>query len=131
MARAQDQKRWRARSSRKRIEITLPVDTVSALDWLASERRQSRAAVIAALIDEQPKTAERTGYHFRRPQTDTERRYEWILILDGEPLAGLKRDDFQGWLGSYLKPSMLSRPCKRKTRDAVAQELIDAPDLYR
>ena len=131
MARAQDQKRWRDHSGRKRIEVNLPADTAAALDKLASERGQSRAAVIAALIDAQPNPAERSGYQFRRPQTDAEKRYEWILVADGEPLAGLKRQDVGGWQGSYLKPTMMSRPCKRETRDAVAKELIEAPDIYR
>ena len=49
----------------------------------------------------------------------------WLLTANRWP--GLKRGDFRGWLGSYLKPSMLSRPCRRVIRDAAAQELIEGP----
>lgn len=134
MARAQDQKRWRDKSGRKRIEVSLPVDSVSALDVLAAESGQSRSAVIVSLIEAQHatnRTATHLAYQFRRPQPGPEQRYDWILVVDGDPLAGLKRDEFHGWRGSYLKPSMFSRTCKRKTRGEVAQELIREPDLYR
>ena len=177
MARAQDQKRWRDNSGKKRVEVYLPEDTAAILDRLVSERGQSRAAIIAALIDAQPEdgslppglaetacvpapqtdgeasenhgtspsksrcnrslgderstTSTSSGHRFRRPQTAAEKRYEWILIHDGEPLAGLKRRELGGWQGSYLKPSMLSRPCQRQTRAAVAKGLIEMPEIYR
>ncbi|WP_109993244.1 hypothetical protein [Salinisphaera sp. LB1] len=83
---------------------------------------------IAALTDAQPKAAGLgTGYRFRRPQTANEWRYARILVLEGGPLAGLRRDDSQGWVGSYLKPPMLSRKRKRKTGGAVEQEFFEAP----
>lgn len=51
MARADRQQRWRQKSGRKRIEAYLPADTAERLDALASDRGQSRAAVLADLID--------------------------------------------------------------------------------
>lgn len=134
MARAQDQKRWRDKSDRKRIEVYLPVDSVTALDALTAESGQSRSAAIMSLIAAQRETnqaATQPAYQLRRPRAGPEQRYEWILVVDGEPLAGLKRDSFRGWRGSYLKPSMFSRPCQRTTRDEVALELILKPDLCR
>lgn len=52
MARARDQKRWRANTRRKRIEVYLSPETADRLDALACERGQKRPAVIAALIDD-------------------------------------------------------------------------------
>jgi|GEM_PF-4329345 len=50
MARTHLQRRWRARTDRKRIEIYLPADKVDALDALANARGESRAGVIETLI---------------------------------------------------------------------------------
>lgn len=52
MARAQDQRRWRASTTRKRIEVYLPEDRAAELDALAFKRGESRATVIVALIAE-------------------------------------------------------------------------------
>ena len=51
MAKAEHQRAWRQRSGKKPIQCYLDVETISRLDALAAERGQSRAAVLAQLID--------------------------------------------------------------------------------
>lgn len=50
MARAEDQRRWRAQTDRKRVEVYLPVDTLDALDAQAAARGVTRATVLGDLI---------------------------------------------------------------------------------
>ncbi|AWN17754.1 hypothetical protein [Salinisphaera sp. LB1] len=127
------QKRWRENSGKKRIEVYLPVDTLAMLDGLASERGLSRAGVIAQLISDQrqaaPTEARSKGYSWRKATSSDD--FDWLVIVDGEPIAGVKRDDVNGWRGKYLQGSMAYKWAKGKTRDKVAFDLLDAPYIYR
>ncbi|MDA3919936.1 MAG: ribbon-helix-helix domain-containing protein [Salinisphaera sp.] len=134
MARAQDQKRWRDNSDRRRVEVYLPVDTLTALDKLASERGQSRAGVIAHLLTDMPAQSatepQSAGYSLRKAKSHDD--FDWLVIVDGEPVAGIQRyEPINGWRGKYLDASMAYKWAKGKTRDAVAFDLIDAPYIYR
>lgn len=105
---------------------------MATLDALASEQGQSRAA-IARLVNDQRQMArtepESKGYGWRKAKrSDT---FDWFVVVDGEPVAGVKKDNVNGWRGKHLNGSWVSHWAKRKTRDKVARELFDAPDIYR
>ena len=46
------QQRWRNATSLRRIDMYLPQETVAQLDALAAETNQSRAKVVAALVQD-------------------------------------------------------------------------------
>ena len=46
------QQRWRNATSLRRIDVYLPQETLAQLDALAADTNQSRAKVIAALIQD-------------------------------------------------------------------------------
>lgn len=132
MANAATQARWRARASRKRIEINLPVDVARQLDALSRARNQSRAQYIASLIasaaaaaNAKPSTSpakppakqppprqkrERlaTGsYRFRRPRAGqaAEQRHDWIAEYQGGLRVGLRRrpaHEYHRWRGLII-----------------------------
>ena len=132
MASAENQKRWRQNNGKKRIELYLPVDTLAKLDALASERALSRADAITQLVSDQgykaPAEAESKGYSWRKAKGGD--GFDWFVVVDGEPIAGVRRDDVNGWRGKYLRSSMTFRWAKGKTRDKVAFDLLDAPYIY-
>lgn len=51
MARAEDQARWRRRSNRRRIEVSLPVDIANRLDRLAEYYEEDRTHLLARIIE--------------------------------------------------------------------------------
>lgn len=56
MARARDQKRWRDNTTRRRIEVYLPPDTVAALDAMPGSRAQAIAALVETASNAEPST---------------------------------------------------------------------------
>ena len=93
----------------------------------------SRAGVITQLVSDQghaaPTEAQSKGYSWRKAKGKD--GFEWFVIVDGEPIAGVKKDDVNGWRGKYLNGSWVSRWAKGKTREKVAFDLLVAPYIYQ
>lgn len=160
MGKAELQKRWRANTTRKRIEVYLPADVVEQLDAWAKSGSQSRAAVISGLIRgvvpepasaaaqapepvetretpasqaPAPEDGAEIGYKLRRPRSADEQRYDWIAVTDQDERIALGPDPvrFHKWSGHYISGSLFGRDAKGASREAVVRDLIDRDYLYR
>lgn len=130
MAKAETQKRWRARTDRKRIELYLPADTLAALDAMPGTRAQAIQALLEARGRSEPdSTAISRPYRLRRPNAG-ERGADWIMLLDGQPWAEIERTA-SGWRARTLKRSLTWRWCTGKRRDDVARRLFEKPDIWQ
>lgn len=72
-------------------------------------------------------------YRLRRPHTDHEKRFDWIVETDEGPMCGLARKSKPGkpWRGRYLQGSLFSRSAEGDTRAEVARKLLVLPEAYQ
>ena len=75
MARTQDQSKWRRHSSRRRIEVSLPVDQGERFDALAVEHGVTRTAMLGQLIDKATVTQSPAAKSTSASETAPSRRH--------------------------------------------------------